>query len=93
MQNVFQKTIRPTKLQPQLYSIIKKLAKEKDYRIIIDKENQPVCVLLDYKLFEELDFQGKFNEEELSKEVETYYQNIPKEEQELVDLAIDDGIN
>ena len=93
MSGVFQKTIRPTKLQPQLYSIIKQLAKEKDYKIIIDKDNQPICVLLDYGLFEELGFQDKFDSEKLAKEAENYYQNIPEEEQELIDLAIDDGIS
>ena len=42
--------IRPTQLQPQIYSIINSLAKKDDFKVIINKENKPVCVLISYNM-------------------------------------------
>ena len=85
------KTIRPTKLQPQLFSLIKELSKKKDYRLIVNKDNQPLCALVSYKFIEQLDLDKKFDEETLGKEMEAYYKNMPKDEKDLLDLAISDG--
>ena len=86
-----QKTIRPTKLQPQLFSLIKKLSKKNDYRVIVDKDNHPLCALISYTLVEQLDLGKNFDEGALADELETYYSDMPKEEQVLMDLAISDG--
>ena len=87
------KTIRPTKLQPQLFSLIKELSKENDYRVIVDKDNEPVCVLMSYQLLQNIDIQKPFDEKELEDEVENYYADMPESESELIDCAIDDEIN
>jgi len=88
-----EKTIRPTKLQPQLFSVINKLASKNDYRIVVDRNNEPLCALVSYSLLENMDLKDQFDEDSLGAEVAAYYQDMPEEEKELMDLAIDDGIN
>ncbi len=93
MKTELHKTIRPTKLQPQLFSLIKELSQKNDYRVIVDKDNEPVCVLISYQLLQNIDIQKSFDEKKLEQEVEHYYADIPESELELIDCALDDEIN
>lgn len=90
-----QKVIRPTQLQPKLYSIIRELEKNNDYKVIVNKNNQPACVLISYELVKDMDFEDfkPLSEKELAKEMEEYYDNMPEEDKEFMNFAIDDGIN
>lgn len=89
------KQIRPTNLQPKLYSIVKELGNGADYRVIVDRDNRPMCVLLSYSLMRDIDLQNLqvFSEKELSKRIDEYYANMPEEDKEWLDVGIDDGID
>ena len=86
-----QKTIRPTQLQPQIYSVVNDLSKKKDYIIVIDKNNNPLCVIASYSLIENLDIDNETNHEaELIQDMNEYYSSMPSEEKELLNDSIDD---
>lgn len=91
---ILNKTIRPTQLQPQLYAVIKNIYKGDDYKVIVNKDNQPLCVMISYNLFENADFSffKKNKEKKLIKQVKDYYSNLSSDEKELLDEAIGDGI-
>lgn len=88
------KTIRPTQLQPKLYSLINELGSNADYRVIVNQQNKPMCVLISYSLFKDIDLENLqvFSEEELRKQMREYYANEPEEDKEWREFAIDDGI-
>ncbi|MDP4008426.1 MAG: hypothetical protein Q8P68_04520 [Candidatus Peregrinibacteria bacterium] len=90
-----EKTIRPTQLQPKLYSVIKQLGNTADYRVVVNKDNTPVCILISYSLMQNVDLESMLpiSEEVLRKQMREYYANEPEEEKEWREFAIDDGID
>ncbi len=93
MQISIDKTIRPTQLQPKIYSIVNYLSEHEDYKVVVDKDNKPLCVMVSYGIFKKLDFydyeQSKKND--LVKEMKSYYSSIDEDEKELLDSALLDG--
>jgi hypothetical protein len=87
------KTIRPTQLQPKLYSVVNSLASQHDYKVIIGKNNQPLCVLLSYSLLKniELDDNKKAAHTQLIQDMKKYYSSLSDDETELLNDTIDDG--
>ncbi len=81
------KTIRPTQLQPRLYSIINDLGENADYRVILNRSNDPVCVLISYPLLKNVDLESMLppSKKELEKMIEEYYANVPDEEKEWIE--------
>lgn len=88
------KTIRPTHLQPKIYSVINKLSKTNDYKVIIDKDNNPMCYIVSYSLLEDIDLESKrkFSDDDLEIIMKDYYSVLSKDESELLNDAIDDWI-
>lgn len=88
-----EKTIRPTNLQPKLYSVINELAKTDDYTVVVNKDNKPLCVIMSYSLAENIDLEGyiKKPSKSLAQQVKDYYKSLPSDEKELLNEAIDDG--
>jgi len=86
--------IRPTQLQPQIYSIINSLAKKDDFKVIINKENKPVCVLISYNLLENIDLKKIKNKktDQLINQMKEYYGTLSEDETLLINEGIDDGI-
>ena len=78
------KTIRPTQLQPKLYSVINELGEGADYRVVVNKDNKPMCVIMSYSLLKAKDLEGMIpvSEEELRRQMREYYANEPEEEKE-----------
>ncbi len=95
-----EKITTPTKLQPKLFSVVRDLKSNPDYCIITGKNNEPVCALVSLELLESQNFnfekpkKNNFSEfeKDLMEEMEIYYKNTPKEEEEMSSLMIDDGI-
>lgn len=89
------KQIRPTNLQPKLYSIVKELGNGADYRVIVDKDNKPMCILASYSLLKNIDMEklSPVSEEELRRQIREYYANEPEEDKEWREFSIDDGID
>lgn len=88
-------TIRPTNLQPRLYREIKRLAKTDDYIVIVNQENEPVCVLAGYSLIKDIELEKRKKEKmktgkTLADQIEEYYQNIPQDEKDIMDSGIED---
>lgn len=89
------KTIRPTKLQPQLFSVLRDLSKSHDYRLVVDKDNAPLCVMVSYDLVKELDFEQQIRttDEDLGSQIEEYYSDLSNDEKELFHAPLDDIID
>ncbi len=90
------KTIRPTALQPQLFSVIKYLTNHDDYRLVVNKDNEPVCVMISYSLAKRFPFQEeayKKWEQDMVASMKAYYADMPEDEKNLVNEGIDDVID
>lgn len=86
-----QKTIRPTKLQPQLFSVVKQLSHSNDYRVVVDKDNKPLCVMVSYSLIKDINLEESIASKykNLEEEMNLYYSSMPQEEIELINKGID----
>jgi len=88
------KTIRPTQLQPKLYSVVKDLSKNCDYKVIVNKNNEPLCVITSYALFKEVDLNKcqKKSDQILINQMQEYYSSFSEEEKMLLNETTDDDI-
>ncbi|GEM_PF-6513703 len=88
------KTIRPTALQPKLFSVIKHLSKHDDYRVIVDRDNEPMCVMVSFSLWKNAGFPDRHRDDEkLVASMKAYYSDMPKEDAEWTDVGISDGLD
>ena len=69
------KTVRPTQLQPKLFSVINSLATNDDFKLIIDKDNNPLCYMVSYNLIKDIDLDKKMtkSDQDLEKDIVDYY--------------------
>lgn len=81
------KTIRPTQLQPKLYSVIKDLGEKVDYRVILNRNNDPVCFLVSYPLLKKMDLESMLppSKKELERMIEEYYASVHEDEKEWIE--------
>lgn len=87
------KTIRPTQLQPKLFSLIKELSLGNDYKVIVNKDNHPLCVMMSYSLLENMDFPFSVKRNNnFANQVKKYYSNLASDEKDLLNEGIDDLI-
>lgn len=86
------KTIRPTTLQPKIFSLIKDLQEKKDYLVIVDKNNTPVCFLASIAFFDDID-EKKNGTASIEKQMEEYYGDLSEDEKEWMDFGVNDGIS
>ncbi len=96
MKTYASRKIRPTKLQPQIFSVLREMKHQSDYRVIVDRDDEVMAVLLSPSLLSmnNIDIQqlSNNNDESLLEEVKKYYSTLSKDEKEIADFAIDDGI-
>ena len=88
------RTIRPTALQPKLFSLINHLKNTDDYRVVIDRDNQPMCVLVSFSLWEQAAAerrQSHRDDRAFAQSLKAYYSDMPKEDKEWIDAGILDG--
>lgn len=60
--------------------------------MIVDKDNNPLCVLAGYQLVKGIDLEKKKKQHdtELIAAMQDYYKDVPDDERELASLCIDD---